>query len=86
MLLEIIFVLMVLLLITLCYIIWNLTIKTEMLEDWISDFMTTVERIQFDLKQIDYRGSFEADDETGIIFDQIKQTIKQLDNFKGEEQ
>ena len=77
---------MVLLLITLCYIIWNLTIKTEMLEDWISDFMTTVERIQFDLKQIDYRGSFEADDETGIIFDQIKQTIKQLDNFKGEEQ
>ena len=76
---------MVLLLITLCYIIWNLTIKTEMLEDWISDFMTTVERIQFDLKQIDYRGSFEADDETGIIFDQIKQTIKQLDNFKGEE-
>ena len=77
---------MVLLLITLCYIIWNLTIKTEMLEDWISDFMTTVERIQFDLKQIDYRGSFEADDETGIIFDQIKQTVKQLDNFKGEEQ
>ena len=77
---------MVLLLITLCYIIWNLTIKTEMLEDWISDFMTTVERIQFDLKQIDYRGSFEADDETGIIFDQIKQTIKQLDNYKGEEQ
>ena len=86
MLLEIIFVLMVLLLITLCYRICNLTIKTEMLEDWISDFMTTVERIQFDLKQIDYRGSFEADDETGIIFDQIKQTIKQLDNFKGEEQ
>ena len=28
----------------------------------------------------------EADDETGIIFDQIKQTVKQLDNFKGEEQ
>ena len=40
MLLEIIFVLMVLLLITLCYIFWNLTIKTEMLEDWI----TTLER------------------------------------------
>ena len=86
MFLEIMLVLMVLLLVTSCYVIWNLTTKTEMLEDWISDFMTTVERIQFDLKQIDYRGSFEADDETGIIFDQIKQTIKQLDNFKGEEQ
>ena len=30
-------------------------------------------------------GSFEADDETGIIFDEIKNIIKQLDKFKGEE-
>ena len=76
---------MVLLLITLCYIIWNLVIKQEMLEDWIEDFMQSVEKIDFDLKQIDYRGSFEADDETGIIFNEIKNIIKQLDNFKGEE-
>ena len=86
MILEISLVLVSLLLVTSSYIIWNLVIKQEMLEDWIEDFMQSVEKIDFDLKQIDYRGSFEADDETGIIFDQIKQTIKQLDNFKGEEQ
>ena len=67
------------------YVIWNLITKQEMLEDWIEDFMQSVEKIDFDLKQIDYRGSFEADDETGIIFNEIKNIIKQLDKFKGED-
>ncbi len=77
---------MVLLFVTSCYIIWNLTTKLEMLEDWISDFIKTIEKVNFDLKQIDYKGYFEADDEVGVIFKEIQNTIKQLDNFKGEEQ
>ena len=85
MILEIILVLLVLLLVTSCYIIWNLTMKLETLEDWIVNFMDAAEKIQFDLKQIDYRGSFEADDETGVIFDQIKEIVNQLNKFKGEE-
>ena len=85
MLLEISLVLMVFLLITSCYVIWNLTTKQEMLEDWIEDFIQSVEKINFDLKQVDYKGSFEADDEVGTIFEQIKEIIKQLDKFKGEE-
>ena len=76
---------MVLLLIASGYVIWNLNTKQEMLEDWIEDFIQSVEKVNFDLKQIDYKGSFEADDETGIIFDEIKNIIKQLDKFKGEE-
>ena len=68
------------------YVIWNLIIKQEMLEDWIEDFIQTIEKVQKDLKQIDYRGSFEADDETGVIFDQMKTLIQQLDRFKGETQ
>ena len=86
MILEISLVLMVLLFVTSCYVIWNLTTKQEMLEDWIASFMEAIEKIDFDLKQIDYRGSFEADDETGTIFEQIKTTVSQLDRFKGEEQ
>ena len=84
MILEIILVLLVLLLVTSCYVIWNLTIKLESLEDWIINFMDAIEKIQFDLKQIDYRGSFEADDETGVIFNQIKEIVTQLNKFKGE--
>ena len=76
---------MVFLLIASCYVIWNLTTKQEMLEDWVEDFIQSVEKINFDLKQVDYKGSFEADDEVGTIFEQIKEIIKQLDKFKGEE-
>ena len=85
MILEIGFISMVLLFIALCYVIWNLNTKQEMLEDWIEDFIQSVEKVDFDLKQADYRGSFEADDEVGTIFKQIKEIIKQLDKFKGVE-
>ena len=84
MILEIGFVFVSLLFVTSCYVIWNLTIKLESLEDWIVNFMDAIEKIQFDLKQIDYRGSFEADDETGVIFNQIKEIVTQLNKFKGE--
>ena len=84
--LEISLVIVTLLFLTSCYVIWNLNLKQEMLEDWVSNFMEAVEKIQFDLKKIDYRGSFESDDETGVIFNEIKNIVKQLDNFKGEEQ
>ena len=84
--LEISLVIVTLLFLTSCYVIWNLNVKQEMLEDWVTDFMNSIEKINFDLKQIDYRGSFESDDETGVIFNEIKNIIKQLDNFKGEQQ
>jgi len=86
MILEIGLALMVILFLSSCYAMWNLTTKQEMLEDWIAEFITVVEKINVDLKQADYRGSFEADDEVGIVFQQIKDIIKQLDRFKGEEQ
>ena len=86
MFLEISLVLLLLLFVTSCYVIWNLTTKQEMLEDWISDFIVTIEKVDYDLKQIDYKGYFEADDEVGVIFKQIQNTIKLLDKFKGEQQ
>ena len=85
MILEITTVLLSIWFLTSSYIIWNLMAKQEMLEDWITNFMEIIEKIDFNLKQIDYMGSFEADDETGIIFDEIKNIMKQLDKFKGEE-
>ena len=86
MFLEISLVSVVILLLTSCYVIWNLMTKLESLEDWVSDFINTIEKMQKDLQEMDYRGSFESDDETGVIFDEIKNIIKQLDNFRGEQQ
>ena len=85
MVLEISLVLVSLLFLTSCYVIWNLNTKLESLEDWVTDFINTIEKVQTDLKKIDYKGYFEADDEVGAIFKQIKEIIKQLDKFKGEE-
>ena len=86
MVLEISLVLVSLLLLTSCYIIWNLNTKLESLEDWATDFINIIEKVQLDIKKIDYKGYFEADDEVGAIFEQIKATVNQLDRFKGEEQ
>lgn len=86
MFLEISLVLLSILFVASCYVIWNVNTKLEFLEDWISDFIVTIEKVQRELKQIDYRGSFEADDETGVIFQEIKAIVSQLNRFRGEEQ
>ena len=67
------------------YVIWNLIRKTELLETWVEDFTQRIETVQTDLKVIDQRGAFKADDEVGTIFEQIKETINELDNLIGEE-
>jgi hypothetical protein len=77
---------MVGLLVTSSYVIWNLITKSELLESWIENFINTVNKVNVDLKKLDYKGYFEADDEVGVIFNEIKNTIKQLDKFKGEQQ
>ena len=37
-----------------------------------------------ELDKIDESGAFKSDDEVGAIFSQIKETIKQLEQFRGE--
>ena len=66
------------------YVIWNLFRKTELLETWVETFTRRIQYIQDDLKVIDSRGHFEADDEVGTIFKQIQDTIDQLNDLKGE--
>ena len=67
------------------YVIWNLTRKTEMLETWVEDFTQTIETVQNDLKDIENKGSFKVDDEVGTIFEQIKETVNQLESYRGED-
>tara|TARA_B100001996_G_scaffold81087_1_gene59845 strand:+ start:192 stop:452 length:261 start_codon:yes stop_codon:yes gene_type:complete len=75
-----------LLFVTSSYVIWNLMKKTELLETWVENFTQMIETVQGELAEIDAKGSFESDDETGAIFNQIKTTVKQLESYKGEEQ
>ena len=77
---------MVVLFVISCYVIWNLNTKLESLETWIEDFINTIVKVQVEIDKIDYKGYFEADDEVGQIFNQIKTTVKQLESYKGEEE
>ena len=71
----------------LIYIVWNLTRKVEKLEDELdtqdeflggldTKFNDALKRMQ----EIDRVGSFEADDESGFIFEKIKEVIEDLKN------
>ena len=82
MILEIIFCLIIL---TEAYVIWNLMRKAELLETWVEDFTMLIENVNDELKTIDSKGSFESDDETGTIFEQIQQTVNKLTIMRGDD-
>ena len=67
-----------------CYVIWNLMRNTEVLETWVEEFTELIESVNSELKIIDSRGAFEADDEVGSTFKQIKQTVNKLTVMRGE--
>lgn len=67
----------------------NLLRQNEQLEDdlvgTINGVVQTISDANERMQAADIRGSFESDDEVGFIFKEIKNTIKQLDRFKGEQ-
>ena len=68
-----------------CYVIWNLMRKTELLETWVEEFTQLIESVNSELKIIDSRGAFEADDEVGSTFKQIQETVNRLTILRGED-
>ena len=71
--------------ITLGWTTFNLTRKVERLETWIENYAQRVIDTQETLKEIDDKGSFEADDEIGVVFESIKETIDELNEITQEE-
>ena len=67
---------------------YNLLIKNEKAEDiilsqnkFINELNKTINYTNQKLKQIDYKGSFEADDEIGFFFKEVKQLQEKLNEF-----
>lgn len=48
----------------------------DMLVDTNEDVIKALETMQEEMKQIDIRGSFESDDEVGVVFKELKDTIE----------
>jgi hypothetical protein len=64
---------------------WNLLKQAEQLEnqcvmyiDIITEIRDKVLDVEIELKEIDIKGSFEADDEVGFVFKEIKQLSAEL--------
>jgi hypothetical protein len=71
--------------ITFGYTSFNLFRKVERLEDWVEDYSQRVIEADETLKQLDSEGKFESDDEIGVIFDGIKNTIKDLSTINNKD-
>ena len=75
------YILLTLLVLTLGWTTFNLTRKVERLETWIEDYAQRIQDTQQVLKEIDSKGTFEADDEIGVIFTAIKEAVDELNEI-----
>jgi len=61
--------------------------QNEQLTDTIQDYdlrqdntLVTLENMLGEMKEIDLKGSFESDDEVGVVFSELKNTIESYKN------
>ena len=71
------------------YVNWNLFRKTEELEDandelsvWVDEYRLTLTKILDKITDLDSKKMFESDDEVGSLYKQISDTIKELKEFR----
>ena len=53
----------------------------EQLASWVKTFQTDISTAYNNMKQIDSRGSFEADDEVGTTFKTLKAIIEEVNDI-----
>jgi len=63
------------------FIIRNLILRTERLEDFITKQSEAVVACGVRLKQLDQKGSFRADDEIGFFFKSVEEIQEALNEF-----
>ena len=71
--------------ITFGYTSFNLFRKVERLEDWVEDYSQRIVDANTTLKELDSEGKFESDDEIGVVFEGIKNTIKDLSTINNKD-
>ena len=71
---------------------WNLLRKNEATEDvieeqeeLIANIASRIDDSMKKMKELDTRGAFEAEDETGTVFKQLYEVIEKLETYYAEE-
>ena len=63
------------------FIIKNLIVKNERLEDFITTQSEAIVACGVRLKQLDHKGTFHADDEIGFFFKSVEEIQEALNEF-----
>ena len=79
------YILLSIIIITLGWTTFNLTRKVERLETWVEDYAQRIQDTKQILDEVDIKGSFEADDEIGVIFTSIKEAVDELNEITEQE-
>ena len=79
------YILLSVIILTLSYVVFNLTRKVERLESWIEDYAQRILDTKQVLEEIDAKGSFEADDEIGVVFTAIKEAVDEINEITEKE-
>ena len=79
------YIILSLFVITLGWTTFNLTRKVERLETWIEDYAQRVQDTQQVLDELDNKGTFEADDEIGVVFTSIKEAVDEINEITEKE-
>jgi hypothetical protein len=82
---EIIIIAISILCMTMSYVIFNLYSKVDNLEQWVDSTYVVIQDILQDMRDIDSSGHFESDDETGIIFKELEETLNKLETITEEQ-
>tara|TARA_Y100000356_G_scaffold17574_1_gene12454 strand:- start:123 stop:374 length:252 start_codon:yes stop_codon:yes gene_type:complete len=79
------YILLSIIIITLGWTTFNLTRKVERLETWVEDYAQRIQDTKQILDEVDIKGSFEADDEIGVVFTSIKEAVDELNEITEQE-
>ena len=78
--------------VVLAFTTWNLLRKNEATEDvieeqeeLIANIASRIDNSMEKMKDLDTKGAFEADDETGTVFKQLYEVIEKLETYYAEE-
>ena len=63
----------------------SLESRVERLETWIEDYAQRVQDTQQVLDELDNKGTFEADDEIGVVFTAIKEAVDEINEITEKE-
>ena len=75
------YILLSLIIITLGFTTYNQLRKVERLESWVEDYAQRIQDTKRVLEEIDAKGSFEADDEIGVVFTSIKEAVDEINEI-----